>query len=361
MQDARVAPEEAASAIDAEETLFSSRTWFNHWLAAFGAMSESGWWQRQTDEGRVEIPYVLQSRRLGPFLLRIATAAANAHTPRFDSCGSGVPKAGHLLAMMEDLRVSAMIFPYVSRRSRLARAMETSREDVRYHFDFCEASPIVDCTGNFERYLASRGKTRRTSWLYYERRALKSGCSFRELSRWHEVAPFFDEILAVEASGWKGEGGTAIAQQPQVRRFYASLFETFAYEEKLRVFLLLRNERIIAFQACTVHRGILSCVKIGYRAEFAKESPGQVLQLMILRRAFEQPEVRVFDQLGPASKTKMKWATEVEELTTLYVFRPTPGGTLARLRWQYGPMIKAQLQRRKTARTVAVPDLNDGD
>jgi CelD/BcsL family acetyltransferase involved in cellulose biosynthesis len=327
-----------------ETTLFASRTWLNHWLAAFGEKTKSGWWQTQTAGGPVEIAYVLQDRRLGPLLLRVAAAAANAHTPRFDSCGSGAPKAGHLLAMMEDLDVSAMIFPYVSRQARLARTLAASA-DLRCHVDFCEASLVVDCTGDFQQYLASRGKTRRTSWLYYQRRALKNGCTLRELSRWQEITPFFDEILAVEASGWKGEAGTAIAQHAQVRKFYASVFEALADEGKLRVFLLMRGEKIIAFQVCTLHRGTLSCVKIGYREEFAKESPGQVLQLMIVNQAFDQPDVQRFDQLGPASDTKMKWATDVDELTTLYIFRPTLAGALARFRWQYGPMIKERLRR----------------
>jgi CelD/BcsL family acetyltransferase involved in cellulose biosynthesis len=254
--------------------------------------------------------------------------------------------------MIRDLKVSALVFPLLSRTSKLARAADGNDSSLSVFWDFCEAAPFVDCAGGWEAYLESRGKTRRNSWLYYERRAFKGGSTFESLSSWEDIFGQFDEILAVEASGWKGQQGSAIVQNQALQNFYRELCEEFARLGKLRVFVLRRAGRIIAFQICTLHAGTLSCLKIGYLEELAKESPGQVLQLQIIKWAFSQPDVKVFDMLGPASDTKLKWATGVENLFTLYVFRRSLGGGIAKLRWEIGPKVKAWL--RGPARTDAV-------
>jgi CelD/BcsL family acetyltransferase involved in cellulose biosynthesis len=256
--------------------------------------------------------------------------------------------------MMEDVGVSVLIFPLLSSTSKVARAVDQGRSRLSLFWDFCEAAPFVDCSGDWEVYLESRGKTRRNSWLYYERRALKGGCTFEDLSSWEDIEAQFDAILAVEASGWKGQQRSAIDQNPALRNFYRSLCEELAGLGKLRVFLLRRAGRIIAFQICTLDAGTLTCLKIGYLEEFARESPGQVLQLHIVRWAFSRSDVHVFDMLGPASETKLKWATGVEELSTLYVFRRSIGGAIAKLRWELGPKAKKWLTRRLDARGQSV-------
>jgi len=47
------------------------------------------------------------------------------------------------------------------------------------------------------------------------------------------------------------------------------------------------------------------------------------------------------------------WATRVEELYTLYVFRPTPAGALAWFRWSAGPRARQWLRRFKFGRASA--------
>jgi CelD/BcsL family acetyltransferase involved in cellulose biosynthesis len=333
-------------------TLFATRVWLELWLKSFGGI-ESGWWQAPSrDGGSMEIAYRVETRRVGPLQLRVATAAANSHSPRFDVSGTTAPRAEDLSNMMRQLRVAALILHYIPGTSALANLIDRAGGALASHRDFCEAAPFVDCSGDFERYLNDRGKTRKT-WLYYERRAEKAGSTFETLADWHDIAPHFEEILAVEASGWKGKGGTSIAQDAVLREFYAKLCEELARRGSLRVFLLRDRGRILAFQICTLFGGTLSCLKIGFLEDSAKESPGQVLQLHIVRWAFAQPSVRVFDMLGPESETKLKWATGVEKLFTYYVFANGMRGAIARFRWQIGPKVKARLR----APTSASPRL----
>ncbi len=338
------------------DTLFTSRAWFDRWLTSFGGPA-SGWW-RPPRPSLLEFPYVKTARRIGPISLNVAWGAANFHSPRFDVCGTGVPTGDDFRVMMRDLDVSALVFPLLSPTSRLARAFEQPSADLWWFRDFCEAAPFVDCTGSWEAYFASRGRTRRKSWLSFERHAAKAGMSVEMLSSWNDIARIFDQMLAIEASGWKGRRGSSIIQNPKARSFYEGFCQDFASRDELRVFLLRREKRIIAFQICGLHAGVLTGLKSGYLQEYAKDSPGQVVHLHIVRWAFSQANVRVYDMLGPSSPTKMKWATGVDELSTIYVFRRSLGGGVARFRWAIGPKAKAWVSQRLRRPT---PEPSDGD
>lgn len=328
------------------ETLFASSTWFGHWLAAFGG-PESGYWPTLTDATAPRIAYTIQTRHIGPLTLRIATAAANSHTPRFDVVGQSIPTQGQLRQMMKHLDVSALIFPYLSGSSRLMQSVTFEEKQFRWQRDVCEEAPFICCTGNWDAYLNSRGQTRRTSWQKYERRMQRTGGVFEVLFSPEDISPCIPEILQIEMSGWKGRAGSSITQDSATRRFYEGLSEDLARMGKLRLFLIRRNGQIIAFQLATLHEGILSGLKTSYLDVFAKESPGQILQYWITRWAFAEENVNTYDLLGPSSEYKLRFATGVEKLETLYVFAPNVGGIFAWLRWSVAPRIKHYLRNDK--------------
>lgn len=335
--------DDSPRATEPGETLFATELWFSHWLAAFGGASSGIWRAGAVDSAA--IPYVLETHRVGPLRLKIARAASNAHTPRFDAYGTHPPTAEALHVMMRSLDVSALIFPYLSGDSRLARTIRAAGSGLRWHCEPCESAPYVDCTGDWQVYLAGRKKSHRANWLSDERRAISAGTQFEVLSTWDDVAQVFHDVLQVEAAGWKGRAGSAMLHDAAVRGFYEGLCRDLAELGKLRLFLYRRDGRIGAFQICALHAGVLSSLKIGFLEDYAKESPGQVLQLWTLKWAFAQPDVCTFDTLGPATDSKLRWATGVEDLVTLYVFRPTPGGVVALARWKIGPQLKERLSR----------------
>ncbi|HKW81142.1 MAG TPA: GNAT family N-acetyltransferase [Casimicrobiaceae bacterium] len=300
---------------------------------------------------------MIKTHRIGPVSIRVAWGAANFHSPRFDACGSGPPTAADLRRMMSDLDVSMLVFPLLSKASLIARAFAGAMPGVWWYRDFCESAPYVDCTGAWDAYLATRGKTRRKTWASLDRQAARAGLSIEMLSTWNDIERPFDQMLAVEASGWKGRLGSSIVQTPHVERFYREFCRDFADAGALRVFLLRHAERIVAFQICALENGVLTGLKSGYLEEHASDSPGQILHLNIVRWAFAQPHVRAYDMLGPASAMKMKWATGIDELSTIYVFRKSPGGALARLRWQIAPRLRSRLAGRRKARVAQ--DLGD--
>ncbi len=329
---------------DDSSTLFASRVWFERWFEAFGP-AEHGQWDSPDGVSPYGIAYQIERRRVGPLTLRVVSGAVNSYTPQFDVLGSGAPSRSDLTQMMKELGASVLVLPLVARNSRLLRALDSSAFRMGTFLDDCEAAPLIDCTGSWDAYLATRRPSQRSEWRDKERRLLKAGGRLEVLSSWEDASSVFDDLLSVEASGWKGRNGTSIRQVPQARTFFEGICRDLASARKLRVFLLRFESRVIAFKICTLHAGRLSSLKAGYSEEFAKYSPGVVLQLWVSKWCFEQPDVDIFDFLGPATANKLAWATRVEELYTLYVFRPTLSGALAWLRWSAGPRIRQWFRR----------------
>ena len=109
---------------------------------------------------------------------------------------------------------------------------------------------------------------------------------------------------------------------------------------RLRVFTILRDDHIIADKLCALQGRRLYSLKTGYREQYAKDSPGAILQMWATRWCFEQPDVDVFDFLGPSAPNKLAWSTGSNEVSTLYVFRPTVAGAIAWLRWSAMPRLR---------------------
>lgn len=335
-------PDNISEAMDGY-TAFATREWLEPWLEAFGD-GQSGIWQ--SSEGPASgIAYRLEPLTLGPFRIPSARGATNDHTPRYDSLGTITDPAQYFARMLSDLGASLLCLDYVPQESHLMRVIGSRPQGLWFNVDFCEESPYVNCEGRWNDYWASRGSTR-SLWERRERKLLQEGAVFQCLETWEEIEPLLPVIYEVEASGWKGREGSAIMQQPQTLAFYNKMARRFAQRGWLRLFVLRLHDEIVAFQFNILYRGVLTQLKVGYQERYSKWSPGQVLQLQLLRWAFEQPPVHVYDMLGgggKAAETKRKWANGVDTLYTIRVFRRNLRGLLAWGRWVAAPYLKHKL------------------
>ncbi len=330
------------------ESISSTKNWFEIWFDAFGN-NQGGIWHPDNIKPNPGIPYQRVEQIVGKITISTATGAVNSHTPRYDIMGTLREPCSVLRQMMRDLDVSMLTFPYISLRSNLGEALDGLKKKPLYHLDFCESSPHVKCTGSWDDYWARRGKKSRQECMRNERRLKEKDMKFICLTSKVQAEEVLDEVLEVEASGWKGKDRTAIRYDPEALRFYKLLVSAWADHGLLRLFLIRNKvDGIIAFQLCGLYKGVLSSLKIGYQQKFSKLSPGQVLQMQTVRWAFEQPDVEIFDMLGPATQSKLKWSSDEEYLYTLRVFRPNIPGLIAWMRFCCGPAIKKKLSLIKT-------------
>lgn len=99
----------------------------------------------------------------------------------------------------------------------------------------------------------------------------------------------FEDFLTLEAAGWKGRSGTALASNGQVAAFAHNFVAALAKADALRVEALRLDGRAIALLVMAEHRGRAYAWKITYDEDLARFSPGQRITLQALRTGVNDP------------------------------------------------------------------------
>lgn len=112
----------------------------------------------------------------------------------------------------------------------------------------------------------------------------------------------FDRFVAVEAAGWKGEGGSAIGCAPGRTTFFRALARRLAASGALEWHFLTAEGRTIAGHFAARLGGSLALIKIGYDEGYARCAPGNLLFERTVERAFADGATREVNCL-----TDMAW------------------------------------------------------
>lgn len=101
-------------------------------------------------------------------------------------------------------------------------------------------------------------------------------------------------FLRLEAAGWKGREGTALASRPGDAAFFTELCLTAAASGQLNLTALTHENQLIAVQCAIASGGWEFYVKTAYDENLSQGSPGIQLAVELMRRFDETPG-------GPAS------------------------------------------------------------
>lgn len=150
-----------------------------------------------------------------------------------------------------------------------------------------------------------------------------------------------DVMMAVEASGWKGEqgAGTAIRLDPRAAGFYREFASVPpGPQDRCEIISLYAAGRCIASSLCLKTGHEYAGLKIGYDPEFRQVSPGHLLVEEILRRCCADSDVRRLN-VCTAPPWVDPWRPDAVQLVQ-YHFGVRPASArpaLAALRLRYGP------------------------
>jgi CelD/BcsL family acetyltransferase involved in cellulose biosynthesis len=128
-----------------------------------------------------------------------------------------------------------------------------------------------------------------------------------------------EEGFALEQSGWKGQRGTAMAQDSGTRGFYTELARDAAYSGRLSLYFLRLDGRPVAFHYGLTYGERYFLLKPGYDESLKECSPGQLLMEEVLADCISRG-LREFDFLGPDMVWKRDWTDKVRRHTWLSVF-----------------------------------------
>jgi CelD/BcsL family acetyltransferase involved in cellulose biosynthesis len=121
-----------------------------------------------------------------------------------------------------------------------------------------------------------------------------------------EATKLLEALMGVEASGWKGRRGSAMARNVRVRDFFRRYTVLAAERGELRVSCLHAGERLAAAELSLEVSRRMWQLKIGYDESLAKYSPGSLLTHDTLAYAFSRG-LEAFEFLGSAEPWEERW------------------------------------------------------
>lgn len=135
-----------------------------------------------------------------------------------------------------------------------------------------------------------------------ERRLAQSGAlTYRVAAAGEALQPWLENFTTLEASGWKGREGTALASDAASRAYFQDIAEQAAERGQLQMMALELDGRPIAMK-CNFLTGEGSfAFKIAFDEQFAKYSPGALLELFNMQElARAHPQVQWMDSCAVA-------------------------------------------------------------
>lgn len=207
------------------------------------------------------------------------------------------------------------------------------------------APPFIDTRGDYE------------TWRQENKHRWKAPIEkkWRKMERDHEAAftmveappdlgPELDEGLRLEASGWKGEEGTAIECSPDTALFYRRMAAAFQEADQLRFNWIVLDGAAISFDFCLLYGNRLYTLKSGMDEDYKSFAPGLVLRLAVIKRCFELG-IDAHDLLGDEVGWKTRFASGNRPHLNLWSY-PGPAGHLRRsYRATVRPRLKAAYRR----------------
>lgn len=134
------------------------------------------------------------------------------------------------------------------------------------------------------------------------------------------------DFLTIEASGWKGKAGTALASRAGDAAFYREVAARFGASGRLRLYTLEAGGKTLAMQTNLCAGRYMFDWKAGYDERFASYGPGAQLQLRVLDLVREDG-VRWVDTCADASNDhQLRLCPDRRRIATLAIGK---GGRMA--------------------------------
>jgi CelD/BcsL family acetyltransferase involved in cellulose biosynthesis len=178
--------------------------------------------------------------------------------------------------------------------------------------------PIRGPWPEYERTLSShiRGNLRRQ-----RARAAKLGPVSAEVAAPSDadVDGWLETVIAVEGSGWKGQGGSALRCRPDLRAFFTRYARREARAGRLRIGCVRFGDRVAAVELAVEDFHRWWQLKIGYDHELRPFYPGLQLTFEMVKRAHER-ELEAYEFLGSAADWEARWHPEPRAFEVCLVY-----------------------------------------
>lgn len=260
---------------------------------------------------------------------------------RHSDYGDIVLAPGHATAALHGLLTelgrqvpghTGLDLPKVPKDSPLWTSLQNGVEGYVMRRGALSRGSILDVRGDFDGYLATLSNMR-INLRRYRRKLEKRGRVSIEIRKGASVsasAEFLSEFLALEASGWKGRGGTALLNQPDSVAFHTALVANFAARGWFEWYAVRVDDRLVAGRIVLRCGRSLLLPKIAFDEAFAECRPGSILTEETFRDAFSRPEIDELN-LCTATEAHRYWHLPQREYINVHLVRQSALGMAGRL------------------------------
>lgn len=199
--------------------------------------------------------------------------------------------------------------------------LETLRaKNVAFGTEESIRSPYLTLPSNVDEVMAGLSSSFRQTLRRKVRKAKKAGDITVEAVG---SAARLEDVLAISRDTWQHGDGTSIASTETLKRFYSELAANMAEHGWLQLAFLRRAGKSICFEYNLVYNNKLYNLKLGYRPELGRISPGLVLKYHLLEQLMGTG-VREYDFLGADEHYKLQWSKTVRQHCKVLVFNKRP-------------------------------------
>jgi CelD/BcsL family acetyltransferase involved in cellulose biosynthesis len=303
----------------ARANLFLTWEWLDCWWEHFGAGAElrvNVMWKGSALSGGIALGQTNGH----------AWALANKETDLFEPVARTDGDLESLLGIVASGRWSRLTLPAVPVESGMADLLSEALRAEGWLVDraFRETCPIIDTSGTLEEYRRRLSSNARRQLGKAQRRLEREGkvelTAVDPLGADAPLDQLLDECFQLEAAGWKGHAGSAVASDPGLVTFWKALLHRFHDAGTLRLSQLRLDGTLIAFCLDVLHGDRLYSLKTSYDERLGYFSPGHLLRMAMIEACFEQG-VGAQELLGPMLRWKERYATEVRTTATVRAYR----------------------------------------
>ena len=228
---------------------------------------------------------------------------------------------------------TSLVIPCLPREGRAAAALRQAAERTRRPWSLVEEyqRAILDRPEGPPTIRATLPHRRRKEFARQMRRLAELGTVTVETAiEPDRVRARFEEFLTLEAAGWKGEKGTALASLAATAGFARDIVFNRSERGTIRIVSIRLGDHPVAIVVCFIAGATAFTWKIAYDEHFARFSPGAQLMLEAADALFGDPAIMRIDSCASANHPMIDhlWPGRLA-LGTL-VIGPVGGGALYR-------------------------------
>jgi CelD/BcsL family acetyltransferase involved in cellulose biosynthesis len=285
-------------------------------------------------------PFRVAARRYGvklPVLMGWTHPFAPLGTPLIDHDAVAAVVASFLDHVAGDATLpKLLLLPLLSEPGPVAQALcaEIERRGGAHaafgRHQRAALQPDGDAADYVERAI---GKKRHKEFNRLRRRLAEAGPVTFEVARSPAaVAMALQGFLALEAKGWKGVAGTALIQNPELRRFAETAVDALARQGQASVARLLLGSQPIACIATLQSGGGAWCWKIAYDESLARFSPGVQVMMELTEALLADRTVAFADSCATPDHPMIDhlWRERLAMADLMIALQPRAGFALAR-------------------------------